>query len=1075
MKRLLANTLMLAGGLTASSHLLALGLGELQLKSALNQPLSAEIALLESQGLSQWEIKPALASAADFERAGVDRLYFLTKLDFKVEGDRIVVSSREPVNEPFLNFLIELNWPAGRVLREYTVLLDPPTFEEQSIQPLVATPYGATTETVAIQPPAQPAVVNRWESEPAAPGSYKVQKDDTLWEIALSTRPDRSVSAQQMMLAIQAENPNAFIGGNINRLKTHQVLSIPDADRVRAIAMGTAVQEVERQNRELNSAAQIDATGRAGKNAVAGADRSGGEVRLVAPSSSDAESAGASGDVAATLGSGRQQALENDLAIALENVDKSRRENQELRQRLEALEEQINTLQRLITLKDDQLASMQVEPAQVADDVAQQSEAVVAEAEQPVVETEQEAVVESEDAVSEEAQAPVDQVAAETEEAAVDFNYAGDAEQSAEASEPVAAEAEAAKAAENAEERRKRIAALIAEQEEARRPEPTLVDQMMAQPQIPLAGLGILALIGALVARMLKKRKEAKEEQEDDLLGEELAFAEGDVDAESLDDLDFDDELATAEFDGEPLDELDLGSEEAESEEHFETIAQTEDVISESDIYIAYGKFEQAVDLLTDAIAKEPSRSDLRLKLLEVYVEMDESQLFAAEEGELQKLGDRQASEQAQIMRNRLSSPMAPMAGGDLGEFADGGLSLDDDIPSLDDGLGDEFADGIDFGDALDMSGDMSDEAVLAESSDDVELTAVDSGLEEVPTLDLDDGLDFDLSEEAPVLDALESNEEAPLAELPAAADDSLDFDLSDFDAPAEQAGEEEILAEAIEAPVAEEDDSLEFDLSSFESPAAEFGEAAPEVAEEEVTEDDALTLDFALDSDAAAADLEDLLDGKTEGEDLSELSFDMEEETGFAAAEEDDLQALEDELTALSGDDTVVAEEAPVVAEDGFDFSADMDDLDSDLGALDDAELPVAEETVADEAEAFDVADLEDLAGADEDLLALDDSAESDADIPQIDEVIEDRVEPVVPDDLDISTGEIDLDELAAAEDEFDFLAGTDECATKLDLARAYIDMEDVDGARELLQEVVQEGSDQQKAEARELMDGLS
>ena len=1074
MKRLLANTLMLAGGLTASSNLLALGLGELQLKSALNQPLSAEIALLESQGLSQWEIKPALASAADFERAGVDRLYFLTKLDFKVEGNRIVVSSREPVNEPFLNFLIELNWPAGRVLREYTVLLDPPTFEEQSIQPLVATPYGATTETVAIQPPAQPAVVNRWESEPAAPGSYKVQKDDTLWEIALATRPDRSVTAQQMMLAIQAENPNAFIGGNINRLKTHQVLSIPDADRVRAVAMGTAVQEVERQNRELNSAAQIDATGRAGKNAVAGTDRSGGEVRLVAPSSSDAESAGASGDVAATLGSGRQQALENDLAIALENVDKSRRENQELRQRLEALEEQINTLQRLITLKDDQLASMQVEPAQTAEDAVQQPEAVVAETEQSVVETEQDAAVESEEAVNEEAQAPVDQVAAGTEEAAVDFNYAGDAEQAAEASEPVAAEAEAAKAAESAEERRQRIAALIAEQEEARRPEPTLVDQMMAQPQIPLAGLGILALIGALVARMLKKRKEAKEEQEDDLLGEELAFAEGDVDAESLEDLDFDDELATGEFDGEPLDELDLGSDEEESEEHFETIAQTEDVISESDIYIAYGKFEQAVDLLTDAIAKEPSRSDLRLKLLEVYVEMDESQLFAAEEGELQKLGDRQASEQAEIMRNRLSSPLAPLAGSDASDIADGGLSLDDDIPSLDDGLGDEFADGIDFGDALDMSGDMSDEAVLAESAEDVELTAVDSGLEEVPTLDLDDGLDFDLSEEAPVLDALDS-EEAPLVDAPTEENDSLDFDLSDFDTPAEQVVEEDIPAETNEAAVAESDDALEFDLSSFESPVAEADDSVVELAAEDVAEDEALSLDFALDSDDAASDLEDLLDGKTEGEELSELSFDMEEETGFAAAEEDDLQALEDELTALSGDDAVVAEEAPVVTEGGFDFSADMDDLDSDLGGLDDADIPLAEETVADEASAFDVADLEELAGADEDLLALDDSAETDVDIPQIDEVIEDRVEPVVPDDLDISTGEIDLDELAAAEDEFDFLAGTDECATKLDLARAYIDMEDVDGARELLQEVVQEGSDQQKAEARELMDGLS
>lgn len=70
---------------------------------------------------------------------------------------------------------------------------------------------------------------------------------------------------------------------------------------------------------------------------------------------------------------------------------------------------------------------------------------------------------------------------------------------------------------------------------------------------------------------------------------------------------------------------------------------------------------------------------------------------------------------------------------------------------------------------------------------------------------------------------------------------------------------------------------------------------------------------------------------------------------------------------------------------------------------------------------------------------------------------------------------GGIDLDELAASDDEFDFLAGTDECATKLDLARAYIDMEDVDGAKELLQEVVQEGSDQQKQDARELMDNLA
>ena len=124
--------------------------------------------------------------------------------------------------------------------------------------------------------------------------------------------------------------------------------------------------------------------------------------------------------------------------------------------------------------------------------------------------------------------------------------------------------------------------------------------------------------------------------------------------------------------------------------------------------------------------------------------------------------------------------------------------------------------------------------------------------------------------------------------------------------------------------------------------------------------------------------------------------------------------------------------------ADEDLDFSADLDELDSELTSLEEPEsAPATEE--------------EDIP-----LLAADDDL------------------PVIGDD-ESAAGEIDLDELAAADDEFDFLAGTDECATKLDLARAYIDMEDFDGARELLQEVVQEGSDQQKTDARELMDGLS
>ncbi|UXD87370.1 FimV/HubP family polar landmark protein [Thalassolituus hydrocarboniclasticus] len=1049
MKRLLANTLMLVGGLTASSQLLALGLGELTLKSALNQPLQAEIELVETDGLSQWEIKPALASASDFERAGVDRLYFLTKITFKVEGDRVVLTSREPVNEPFLNFLVELNWPSGRVLREYTLLLDPPTFQEESIRPLVTSPAGqgavvsspAESGTATIAAPAQPVAVNRWDSEPAAPGTYKVQPDDTLWQIALETRPASGVTPQQMMLAIQNENPNAFIAGNINRLKTHQVLRIPDAEAIKRVSFGQAVAEVDRQNRALNAgAAQIDATGRRGAAGAAATAKDGGEVRLLSAQTDDSDSAGTSGDIGQGTGSGRQQALENDLAIALENVDKSRRENQELRERLESLEEQINTLQRLISLKDDQLATMQVDGAQQAAEATEAAPADVASAETTEAATD----------VAPEAAPAADADAAQGEEN-IDFNYAQPADNTAVTATDVAPQSEAEAAAKAAEEqaRRDRVAAMLAQQEAQQRPKPGLMDQMLRNPQYPLAGFGVLVLLGLLIARALKQRKAAKQEEE--FNGEELAFADVDADPSSLDDFDFEDDLtADNDLDTDHAD-MDLGEgldDSEHHEEHFETVAQTEDVISESDIYIAYGKFEQAVDLLSDAIEKEPSRSDLRLKLLEVYVEMDEAEAFAVAEAGLNQLGDRAASQQAEQLRNRLSSPIAPAAALSAlaaDTAADAGLSLDDDIPALDDSMGEDFADALDFGDALDLSEDMPEE-----SSDAVlDLGASDSGLEEVPTLDLDDGLEFDLNESAPKLDAEvedAADDEFDIAAEPSSEGDGLEFDLGDFDT------ETPVAEEA--APVVTEDDdhSLDFDLGSLSADDSAEAEPVAESSDTAAADDD-FSLDFdggdltsaAADSDLS--DLESLLDGDAAGAgELSDLSFDMEENTGFAQAEgDDDLKALEQELDAMATSPVADAED---------DFSFETSDSDDDLSAL-----------------AAEGGDSDDVMDFSADLADLDSELEGE-EVPVVDDQLE---VPQVAGSGAVDNADIDLDELAAADDEFDFLAGTDECATKLDLARAYIDMEDFDGARELLQEVVQEGSDQQKADARSLMDNLA
>ena len=128
--RCCARLLLVGGAVTYSALAPALGLGDITLHSALNQPLRADIALEDAAGLEEGELSVSLATADEFSRAGIDRVFFLNNLKFTpiLRGNRslIRVSSSKPVNEPFLNFLVQLNQPNGRVLREYTVLIDPP-------------------------------------------------------------------------------------------------------------------------------------------------------------------------------------------------------------------------------------------------------------------------------------------------------------------------------------------------------------------------------------------------------------------------------------------------------------------------------------------------------------------------------------------------------------------------------------------------------------------------------------------------------------------------------------------------------------------------------------------------------------------------------------------------------------------------------------------------------------------------------------------------------------------------------------------------------------------------------------
>ena len=569
--------ILLLGALLSPPVLHALGLGDIRLRSSLNQPFDAEIQLVDATAEDLAALRASIASNDTFARYGLDRPAYLSEFTFAVDRDSsgrevLRVTSPRPVTEPFVTFLIDANWPRGRLLREYTVLLDPPVYAPgpavadapvATPRATTAAPRPAPAETY-VPPPAEDRAPSTSAAEDRAPSSgraaapsiepgstYRVQANDTLWQIASGAYPGTRSDVNRAMLAIYQANQQAF-DGNINVLRAGSDLAIPDTAAMGQISAGEAAAEVSRQYRQWR-----DASG--------GADAEG-RLRLVTPEQGSAAASTAVPSATATAPGAASG---------------------ELQARVRQLEAELAEARRLLEVRNAELASLQGQavPTAPATEPATPS-APEATAPEPVAEAPTDTAPLAEAPVAE--PVPVPEPKAEEP-----------------APEPKAKPAPAA----------------------VTEPEPSVLDRLM-EYWWALAALALFALAFVFLRRRRQQAEgpdtfdEVFTPRDTDLRSVKLAPREADILVEEKHPVEVPPPrprpvagVAAAEPEAArkpaSLDDT-LSNDSAVS-------IEAGDPLAEADFHMAYGLYDQAADLVQLAIKREPQRRDLRLKLLEIF------------------------------------------------------------------------------------------------------------------------------------------------------------------------------------------------------------------------------------------------------------------------------------------------------------------------------------------------------------------------------------------------------------------------------------------------------------------------
>jgi pilus assembly protein FimV len=1040
MPRLLMMACLLSPPFLWPSSALALGLGEIHLNSALNEPMNAEIDLIAATPDELTALRASLAGRDAFTRYGIDRPPFLSTLNFKVgkgkDGrDALLVRSTDAIPEPFVTFLVEVNWARGRLMREYTVLLDPPVYTPGE-RASSAAPVTAPTVAAPASRPAQstsPPVNRATAASQSAPSSasaaplsgniYRVGPGDTLTKIARSLHanaPVKPADIDQTMLAVYRANPDAF-GGNINILRRGAVLRVPGADEIAALNQSEAVSEVHRQMNTWRGAA---------------GGESGGHLRLVTPSAGG----GATGSGDATAAAAEAQALHD---------------------RVKDLEGQLAESHRLIDIRNSELSALQRKlgasaaaptPAPAPPTSAQTNPAPSVSAAQPPASV----------PPASSTATPVPPPAESTSSPA-----------------PTPAPTAAAPILQ------KKPAAAPAESG-------SWIDWVAANWWVPAAV--IIALFAVLLFAAWRRRQSAGDfhglEATDvadfrDPTAKLGGMRKGDdsfVVEESG-------EHRMPEFDATPAAlgdaHPDIKADDTMSSESAVNLDQG-DPLAEADFHMAYGLYDQAADLVRIALEREPDRRDLRLKLLEIYFVWGNKEAFLQTAKGLEATRDRAPAgewDKIVIMGKQIcpDEPLfATTSGGGRGAGALVDLNLEGgenrvDIDLFGDPEGERSSSDRPHAKEADDTASTGESPAIRASSDlDFTLDAPERGADESPTREMPP------RDEPTVESEMMSFNDAPTMESPtlktndvhdrissklgaAKADQTAEVSIDDLGLDLdhlEATGTPSDIHAHLEATGTPSD--IQPHLEETDHPADAptmvagldeksrrmMAEAESRSRDRDLTElERELEASFIADLDTGPDDVKTAVLGPESAPTVHmPRDFDANSTSRFKSPDFSDI---------LDAEKVDVDSTSKLRSLNGDSIDLDLDRLASALGSGDTVEQPRAEDEVF-SSEVFDGSQR---------------NRRVDLDVGEALNGSEAPTNKLQAISSASRTAKIQADDLTPPELEPVTMS---EVGTKLDLARAYMDMGDPEGARSILDEVVQEGSTSQKQEAERLIETL-